>query len=92
LDEDVTRLRTLVKYGANINAPNIRGETALYYAVKGDGGNIYQLLDNGADPNIAADDGLTPIYFAVKYNQEQVVEILINAGGPQLTFASFRWR
>jgi ankyrin repeat protein len=79
-NEDGPLLDFLLKHGANINAKNIRGETALHYAAKYGQSTLPQLLANGADPNIQADNGETPLYWAVNNEQKQAVELLVNAG------------
>jgi ankyrin repeat protein len=79
-NEDGPLLDFLLKHGANINAKNIRGETALHYAAKYGQNTLSQLLVNGADPNIQADNGETPLYWAVNNGQKQAVELLVNAG------------
>lgn len=67
-DEDRKALDLLLAQGANINAQNSKGETALHTAAivtKKDIDLIDLLLNNGADPNITCNNGATPVKNAI---------------------------
>ncbi|MGQ0699199.1 MAG: ankyrin repeat domain-containing protein [Panacagrimonas sp.] len=67
----------LVAKGANVNAQNTRGVTALYLAAAG-GHEAYvvQLLALGADPNVATSTGNTPAKVAQIKGLARIAELL----------------
>jgi ankyrin repeat protein len=73
-------LRRLVQAGADINAANDMGVTAVYAATWGfDAGRVSCLLELGADPNIADRDGRTPLSVAQAKGHAAMVEALTSA-------------
>src|SRR5258706_13688958 len=52
----------LLDAGANVNARDERGWTALHFAVNADKRAAALLLAAGADPNAVANDGRTPLH------------------------------
>lgn len=71
----------LLKYGADPNACDHYGRTALHYCVEYDHPQIVKmLLEAGADVNAKTENGLTPLHFCIEYNRPQIAEILFEAG------------
>ena len=67
----------LLEAGANVNAVENKGKSALYFAVAGDFPDIAQLLlNNGADPEIYALDGQSPLTLGMSLNHQPMVEYL----------------
>jgi len=62
---DSDRLESILKSGAEINASNPHGVTALMRAVSlGNGKMVRALLAHGADPNSSRNDQFTPLLLA----------------------------
>ena len=73
------RIRRLLELGADINAKDEGGMTALLWASQQDSPPIMKLLlDNGADPNVRSDWGYTPMS-CVRGNTE-LEEMLLSHG------------
>ena len=67
--------------GADKNAADSAGNTALMYAVKGNQIEIVEyLIREGANVNARTNKGTTPLMFASYYGYEDVVKALISAG------------
>lgn len=67
--------------GANINAQDSIGSTALHYAVILLNGFeiVKYLIENNADPNIKDYDGNTPLKFAIRWNKPEIIKILLSS-------------
>lgn len=80
LYRDVTSLRRLFDLGADVNAKNDAGATALMWAV--DDLEITRLLlDRGADTNARSVDGRTPLLLAAgRAGGSDVVKLLLDRG------------
>ncbi len=86
---DREALTALLQTGADPNAADARGRTALHAAVTSAGrpgnttayGHAQELLKYGADPSRKDNHGITPLDQAVMSGSEAIVEALINAGG-----------
>lgn len=73
-------MRRLVQAGADINATNDGGVTAVHAATWGfDAGRVSCLLELGADPNIADRDGRTPLSVAQAKGHAAMVQALTSA-------------
>jgi ankyrin repeat protein len=66
-DKEVATLRLLAKHGANLNAPNARGERPLHAAaLQGSNAIVRVLVDLGADLNATDSSGKTALDLAMQ--------------------------
>jgi uncharacterized protein len=78
---DMTRLQTLLKAHADVNAAQPDGSTALHWATyQGDARTAELLLHAGAHPNVATDTGMTPLLLACEAGKADLVEALLRGG------------
>ena len=80
---DLAEVKRLLDAGADVNAKNSGGWTALRNAVAGwnsDPEVVKLLLNAGAAPDVVKEDTDTALIVAVKYNDENVARILLDAG------------
>jgi len=81
---DTEALHRLLSEGADVNAPDLIGFTALMHAARErQGASVQALLDAGADPrHISRDTGLrlTPLHLAAIGGDVGVVQMLVDAG------------
>jgi ankyrin repeat protein/mono/diheme cytochrome c family protein len=77
---DIKAVRSLLDGGADPNARNDAGATALLWAV--DDVDISRLLlDRGANPNVRSADGRTPLFVAAgRFGASDIVSLLIDRG------------
>ena len=76
---DSDRVDILLAAGANPNAVDKKGSTALMYAAgKGHAEIAKSLLDAGANPNVVDDDGWTALIVATFEGHYEVVKILLD--------------
>jgi ankyrin repeat protein len=72
------RLNYLLNHGADVDAKNDQGLTALHYATfRGDHENVKLLLDRGANVNVETYDFGAPIFLAALKRHTKVVEVLL---------------
>lgn len=84
--DDPVRLRHCLDKGANINARDHRGETALHVAARGFCLNAASfLLAAGAQVDLSDQQGNTPLYHAVfnAAGRGEMIRLLIAAGANQ---------
>jgi ankyrin repeat protein len=75
----------LIKAGAEVNALDQWGKTALRRAAEGHKiERLKALLIHGASPNIASSDGVTPLLAATACNDRDIISCLLNAGAQPL--------
>lgn len=77
------RLSTALNEGANVNASDSRGKTALMSAIKySETDTVNVLLKAGADINAKDEDGKTTLMYVFSYphSKDDMVKILIEAG------------
>jgi ankyrin repeat protein len=78
---DAAEVRRLVQAGADVNAAQADGATALHWAAyHGDADLAKLLLDAGADASAANREGSTPLWLAATRGDAKVIETLL-AGG-----------
>ena len=79
---DRAAVRSLLKHGADVNAAQGDGMTALHWAVyKDDAEMVQMLLSAGA--NVAATtriNKMTPLFWAAQNGSAQIVDMLLKAG------------
>ena len=79
---DVDGLKAALARGADANARDDKGWTALMHAAdKGRSLLVPLLLEAGADPNTRASDGATALFMAAVHYNSEIVEALTAAGG-----------
>ena len=78
---DLAAVRTLLQKGADVDAPQVDGATALHWAVyRDDAVAVDLLLRSGAKPGAANRAGATPLSMAALYGNPQVVDRLLKGG------------
>jgi ankyrin repeat protein len=78
---DTAAVRELVRRGADVNAAEADGTTALHWAsYRDDPDSVDLLLRGGARVNAATDLGVTPLWAASQNGSERVVTRLLAAG------------
>lgn len=76
-----TVLRTLLEYGADIDRPNLQGETALYRASwSGHTKCVAELLREGAKVSALTKDGQSALYKAAGQGHDAAVDLLLQYG------------
>lgn len=93
--DNMSVIRALVKNGADINAKNNQGKTALYELIKNKSDNITAftyLLNKGADANITDKDAKSLLYYASRDNRiehgkhgKKYIELLLEKGATVTT-------
>ncbi len=74
-------VRRLLKDGADVNAVQADGATALQWAAyHGDTDMAAQLLKAGADPELANRNGSTPLWLAASQGNSAMIETLLEGG------------
>ena len=80
-EDDVAAAAELIRKGADVNAANDLGVTALWLASQNGGAAMVRtLLDAGANPNAALLSGETPLMVAARSGKADVVEQLLARG------------
>ncbi|CAI9093079.1 OLC1v1028487C1 [Oldenlandia corymbosa var. corymbosa] len=81
---DIGMLELLLQYGANINASDSRGETALHRCiVRGKTAFVKLLLSRGADPHVLNGEGKSPLELAVESNfDDQDILAMLSDSNP----------
>lgn len=76
---DPLLLKTLLDFGANIEAGNVDGVTPLLHVARGNSAShAMLLLEYGAEINVTSKDGRTPLTTAIIYNNHNVLQLLLD--------------
>ncbi|KGO77701.1 hypothetical protein PITC_010650 [Penicillium italicum] len=76
---DVLLLKTLLDFGADVDASGNDGKTALVHAGRTDNASFAMLLlEYGADINAISADGSTPLTTAITYNSHNVLRLILD--------------
>ncbi|MBM83243.1 MAG: hypothetical protein CMJ78_22000 [Planctomycetaceae bacterium] len=76
-----SRVKAILKRGAEINITDYKGKTALHRAAQANFGKIGKLLcDSGADLEARDNEGETPIFDAVRHGRLVTTKLLIEQG------------
>ncbi|MCM3900946.1 MAG: ankyrin repeat domain-containing protein [Pyrinomonadaceae bacterium] len=79
--DDTNHVESILAEGADINASNAHGMTALMSAAShGQIRMVRVLLKHGADPNRSRNDKFTPLMLAAFFGHEEVVRVLVEHG------------
>jgi len=74
----------LLARGAPINARNLAGATALYFAAEGGHTSVAQrLIERGADVKLAGRSGISPVAAAAYAGNDAIVEALLARGADE---------
>ena len=74
-------VKALLRKGADVNAKDDSGRTALMFAVINlHGQTVKVLLEHGADVNARDDDGATPLMLAASCGDPEIVQTLLSRG------------
>ncbi|KAF3394005.1 putative ankyrin repeat protein [Penicillium rolfsii] len=81
LKGDECIMQLLLTQGADINAVDKDGDTALFYAIMSGNETVVQLLlAQGADINAVNKNGITALSYAIVREQEAIVQLLLAQG------------
>jgi len=81
LSGQVATVKLFLEHGAEVNAHDEQGRTALFYAAgRGFPTITLMLLDKGADPNLTDKFNKTAADYAIKADKMPVVELLKKHG------------
>lgn len=81
MNNSIEMINMLLRSGASCNAKNLRGETALHYAVEvGELRPIMHLAKSGAILEAEDNEGRTPMDWAVEAQNHDVIRFLVALG------------
>jgi len=77
---ELSKVRDLIKRGANVNIKDKDGKTPLHIAVENNYEDIVKvLIQNNADVNIKDNNGNTPLHIAIMNGNEFIIKELLKA-------------
>ena len=80
-DQDVDRVRALIRAGADVNAENNFGANAMQLAAEAGHDQLIELLlDAGADPDSANSEGQTALMLVARAGDVEAAKLLIKSG------------
>lgn len=80
-NDDYNAIQERIADGADPDARDDAGRTALHYALNAGAGNAATvLLQAGADPDAPIEHGMTPLMYAVAANNQKLTNFLLTAG------------
>ncbi len=78
---DMATVRSLLDSGADVNAAQRNGSTALHWAIyRDDAETVDLLIDRGADVTVKTREGISPLFMASLYGNAVIIESLLDAG------------
>jgi ankyrin repeat protein len=78
---DVNAVETMIKHGADVNAPEANGTTPLHWAVyQRDAALVKRLIAAGAKVSVANQFGSTPMQEAAVTGDAEIIKMLLAAG------------
>lgn len=80
MSEDTEIVRMILKQGLDIDARDINGQSALFYAMDQDVSLAKLLLDHGADPLLRDNNNNTTLFNAAGGSDVRVFRLLLEAG------------
>lgn len=76
---DPLLLKTLIDFGADVNARNPEGETALHKIAQfTSAAHALVLLEHHAEPDVCDKNGKTPLIMAIIHNNHSVLQLLLS--------------
>lgn len=76
---DILLLKSLLDFGADVDASGTDGKTSLHHAARTDNASFAMLLlEYGAHINAMAADGSTPLTAAITYNSHNVLRLILD--------------
>ena len=78
---DMAAVRSLLDSGADVNAAQRNGSTALHWAIyRDDAETVDLLIDRGADVTVKTREGISPLFMASLYGNAVIIESLLDDG------------
>lgn len=84
VDWDTSFFSSLLSHGADVNAVDVDGETALFFSmVSGNNEVARRLVQQGASPAKSNNEGVTPLMMASDKGNLEAVRLFLEAGAPK---------
>ena len=78
---DIQIFNSLISYGVNVNQTDLKGRTALFYAVENNSNNMLNtLLNSGIDKNVSDNYGLNAFLYACTLGNIPACKMLMQSG------------
>lgn len=80
-DQNISLVKILIKYGADVDLKNYRGWTALHWAALRDNASLIKLLyEAKANVDVQDKNGYTPLHLAALHASKNAVRVLLELG------------